>query len=524
MGWGLKMLNEVEWIANNLRKQTQKSLLAKKSIAVYGCGDGGRLVLEALRMLNLEQNIVCFLDNKNSYYIDRELYGYKVYSMEEKCNELDYILVAAKNAHCEVYEILKRKVKNKNAPVIIDSFELYNSEDDYVKYVKYLESRVKECGSVYKALPEDTFSWRGDETRVIAWYLPQYYAIDYNDRFHGLGFTEWTNSSNAFPQYTGHYQPHIPYDVGYYDLTNKKTIKRQSELASYFGVYGWAIHYYWFDENTQFLDTPLKILFENKDIDIHYMINWATENWELEWDESYKKVDLKDSFIKQTLPKDPQKFMNKIIPIMRDKRYIKINGKPVFSVYHISVFEKDEFRNTMESFRKIAVEEGFPGLYIMLSTGCGTNSFDCKEWGGDALVEYQPNYMCTHKDYKRVFPEGYINPNFNGKIYDISTYLKNKSYLGSHLSEKYFRCAVTGWDNTARKGQSGARIIVGNTPDEMKLWLKDLIKESKKIHSKEEDYVFLSSWNEWAEGSHLEPDMKCGYAWLLAVREALEGK
>ena len=161
-------------------------------------------------------------------------------------------------------------------------------------------------------------------------------------------------------------------------------------------------------------------------------------------------------------------------------------------------------------------------MYIVITTGSGCFDEDVNEWGADALVEYQPNYMCGTNSLNRLYPKGYVNPHFNGKILDTREFFYKKKYFVNHGSKKYFRCAATAWDNTARKASSGARILWGITPEVFEKWLVDLMIESKKIHERDDDYIFVSSWNEWAEGSHLEPDMRYGYAWLNAVRHALE--
>ena len=91
-----------------------------------------------------------------------------------------------------------------------------------------------------------------------------------------------------------------------------------------------------------------------------------------------------------------------------------------------------------------------------------------------------------------------------------------------HRSKRYFRSALVSWDNTARKALSKSTVYYGFTPKTFKQWLSDIMVESKKIHSGSEDIVFINSWNEWAEGSHLEPDMRYGYAYLQVVKEVLE--
>ena len=77
------------------------------------------------------------------------------------------------------------------------------------------------------------------------------------------------------------------------------------------------------------------------------------------------------------------------------------------------------------------------------------------------------------------------------------------------------------WDNTARKAETGA-CIFQSTPKQYKTWLKDIINWTKENNNKNEQFIFINAWNEWAEGAHLEPDQKYGYAFLQATKEALE--
>ena len=224
--------------------------------------------------------------------------------------------------------------------------------------------------------------------------------------------------------------------------------------------------------------------------------------------------------LEQELP-DAEEYWNDISPFFFDKRYIKINGRPLFVIYKCSLFNQNRFRLFLEELRKIAKNNGFPDLYIMISTGDGT-FVDADLWGGDALVEYQPWKFYQSKMIEHVLPKGYINPKFKAFILDIRSALEQKEYLCPYKGGKYFRSALTSWDNSARKKETNAIVMWGNTPELMKQWLIDIMRESRTIHSKEENIVFISSWNEWAEGSHLEPDYRYGYAWLQAVREAIE--
>ena len=350
--------------------------------------------------------------------------------------------------------------------------------------------------------------------KIIAWYLPQFYQMEVNNKYHGQGFTEWSNSSHTMPMFTGHYQPHIPYDVGYYDLMNPKTLERQAFLANKYGIYGFCFHWYWFS-GIRTMEEPLKILLNNPNINIHYCFDWATENWTSAWDGGTKEV-IFEQCIKDG---DAKKLFDDLLPFFKDKRYIKIDNKPILSIYRCDMFDKKIFLKFISELRLLAKENGFPDLYIMLTNRVFEG--DVTEWGLDALVEFPPCCLYGYT-YRPNELDVYTSPNLKADFFDVKPFIENKLYLRNYGSEEYYRSALVGFDNSARRATTGCQIILNNTPEAFESWIKDLLLESKYIHNTENNIVFINSWNEWAEGSHLEPDMKYGYAYLQAVKNALE--
>ena len=346
--------------------------------------------------------------------------------------------------------------------------------------------------------------------------MPQFHQIDINNKFYGQGFTEWTNTSRAIPLFAGHYQPHVPYDVGYYDLKNPEMMQRQIYLAKHYGIYGFCFYYYWFS-GKKIMEEPLKMLYAQKEWDMPFCIMWANENWSTLWDGGNKEIMLEQKLADT----DDEKFMADVLPYMKDKRYIKINDRPVLIIYRCRPFSQQRFCLMINNFRRIAKQNGFPDLFVMITNS--DDDEDVTNWNANSLVEYQPHMM--HKFLPKLLPKGYINPNFVGTIFDTTNYIAQKKYLQPHLAgDRVVRAALTQWDNTARRTLSGSWTYLGLTPQTYKTWLKDIILESKVIHkdNKDLDMVFVNSWNEWAEGSHLEPDCRYGYAYLQATRETLE--
>lgn len=503
---------EIDLFANKI---TDIKIDPDERWAIYGTGNSARLIYMALNSLSLEKVIKYIIDRDTNVSVNKSFNGVPVRQLSEVCDCLDGIIVAAVNSH---YIIMKRifdtlteeQIKHIR---IIDIF-VYNTKEELLDYVDHIEKSMIKANERFVRFDEEKYVKREKDTKVIAWYLPQFHQIEINNKFHGQGFTEWSNTSRAIPMFTGHYQPHIPYDVGYYDLLNIETLKRQIYLAKHYGIYGFCIHYYWFS-GKKLMEKPLEMLLGNKELDIPFCLDWATENWTALWDGGNKKVMMEQRID----PDEAQVFMEDILPYMKDHRYIKIDGRPILVIYRLDIYEKVQVKNFLQRIREIAQKSGFPDLFIMI-----TNAFcfedDVKEWGGDALVEYHPHLIFKLMDPYR--PDGYLNPYFKGKIVDVSSFVTNKKYMLDHTDQTYFRSALTSWDNTARKAMSNAWIFHGFDPDTFKQWLKDIMLESKRIHSKEEDIIFVNSWNEWAEGSHLEPDMRYGYAYLQVIKDVLE--
>ncbi len=483
--------------------------------AIYGTGKGAELIFNALRRLHLNDTIKYVIEKDEKIDLFREFRGIPVKKLSQVYDKIDGIIIAAFYNH----QIIKERIHNSLTEEqlsnirIIDIFT-YNTDEDKLEYVDYIEKSILKSRIEFIDFDEQEYQIQGSNTKIIAWYLPQFHQMEINNKFHGQGFTEWTNTSRTIPMFIGHYQPHIPYDVGYYDLLNLETLKRQIFLAKHYGVYGFCIHYYWFS-GKRFMEKPLQLLLEHKELDIPFCLDWATENWSTLWDGGNEKVMVEQKLLED----DDQKFMEDILPYMEDTRYIKIEGRPILVIYRVNLFEKNRVRKLLYNFRKIAKQRGFPDLYIMLTNALDFND-DVEEWGADALVEYQPHAMLPLMEQFR--PAGYLNPYFNGCIFDAQLFIENKKYMIEHVSRRYYRSALVSWDNTARKAVSRGNIVQGLNPDTLKKWLSDIITESKEIHSMDENIVFVNSWNEWAEGSHLEPDMKYGYGYLQAIKDVLE--
>lgn len=391
----------------------------------------------------------------------------------------------------------------------------HNSENLKLEYLNWLMSRNQQkVSDNFVPICEDSINLKEEQTKLLAFYLPQFHENDVNNKYFGKGFMEWYKVAHAIPQFTGHHQPQLPIDVGFYDLTHDDIMYRQIELAKKYGIYGFCFYYYWFSGEI-LLEKPIKNFLENKNLKIPFCIMWTNETWTSIWGNGKQEVIRKQ----ELLDEDFDKFADDAIKMFKDERYIKVNNKPLLLIFLSHIFENKKFKAFLKNLRRRVMEEGFDGI-TLLTTNAGYPEIDIEGLGIDGIVDFLHENLPITK-YQANMKNVYINPNFKGKIVDIKRGLKE----GYHLYKnpyKTFRCVFPCWDNTARKAYASKCWVFNMTPLDFKKWLKDAINWTKKNHSKEEQFVFLMAWNEWAEGAHMEPDQEYGYANLQIVKEVLE--
>jgi arylsulfatase A-like enzyme/glycosyltransferase involved in cell wall biosynthesis/ubiquinone/menaquinone biosynthesis C-methylase UbiE len=372
----------------------------------------------------------------------------------------------------------------------------------------HLSDKATDSIPEYVPLSQQHITLTKDDIKFIAFYLPQFHPIPENDAWWGKGFTEWTNVTKAIPQFKGHYQPHFPDELGYYDLRLIDVQKRQIELAKQYGIYGFCFHYYWFN-GKRLLEQPLNQFLDHKEFDFPFCICWANENWTRRWDGAENEILIAQNHS----PENDIGFIKDLEPVLKDPRYIRIAGKPLVIVYRATLLP--EAIKTTQRWREYCRTSGIGEIYLVaaLSFGCG----DPSGYGFDAAVEFPPHTMtsCINITHKMKI----LNPHFTGNIWDYAEFVISKKYL-TKVPFKIFKTVVPGWDNTARR-PNNASIFYGATPGLYKKWLLNVVQLTKKTSPPEEQIVFINAWNEWAEGTHLEPDKKFGYGYLQATADAI---
>jgi lipopolysaccharide biosynthesis protein len=165
--------------------------------------------------------------------------------------------------------------------------------------------------------------------RAIALYLPQFHPIPENDEWWGKGFTEWTNTAKAKPVFRGHYQPHVPADLGFYDLRVPETREAQTALARRYGIEGFCYYHYWF-AGRRILERPFDAVLHSGTPDFPFCLCWANATWAGVWYGEPNRV-----LIKQTYPgqADHEAHFRALLPAFKDPRYIRVDGKPVFLIF-----------------------------------------------------------------------------------------------------------------------------------------------------------------------------------------------
>lgn len=378
-----------------------------------------------------------------------------------------------------------------------------------MQYFEYLREITQNSDDRYYAtyVKRPPYSFKSDDVKFIAFYLPQFYSFPENDGWWGKGFTEWTNVSKAIPQFENHYQPRLPGELGYYNLLTNDVMQRQIDLAKQYGIYGFCFHFYMFDNRKRLLEKPLNKFLESKHLDMPFCLCYANENWTKRWDGLDHEILQKQSYS----PTYIYDLVYELKPYLADDRYIRVNDKPLIIIYRISLLP--DITNFTKLFRELCLQENIGEVY--LSAVLIGEGVDARKFGFDDNIEFPP-----HKVLLKDVTEDHIKYNdlYNGTIFDYTQVVINE--LNKSIEFPRMRGVMPSWDNEARKPGRG-HTYHGSNPELYKLWLAGVCNKTKEERSKEQRLVFINAWNEWAEGAYLEPDRRYGYAYLEATYQAL---
>ncbi|AOZ98507.1 glycosyltransferase WbsX family protein [Flavobacterium commune] len=353
--------------------------------------------------------------------------------------------------------------------------------------------------------------------KPIAIYLPQFHPVPENDEWWGKGFTEWTNVTKTAPRFLGHYQPHLPADLGFYDLRLEEARLAQEALAKQFGIYGFCYYHYWFN-GKRMLYEPLDRKLKNSKENLPFMMCWANENWTKTWIEAERDILLRQEYSEE----DDVKHISHLLTYFKDSRYIKVSGKPIFIIYRPELFS--DIKKTIQIWKEAVKREGFPDLYIGFARKSVKEKFP--EYF-DFAFEFQPSFSDTPRApkmslLKRIKIKStkilgiYKQPKI--VINDYETY--SNYQMQQVYNQKVFPGITPMWDNSARK-KNFPFILHESSPLKYKSWLQH-IKDNYPWDKVPEPFLFINAWNEWAEGNHLEPCQKWNLDYLKATQEVLK--
>jgi lipopolysaccharide biosynthesis protein len=349
--------------------------------------------------------------------------------------------------------------------------------------------------------------------RAIAFYLPQYHPIPENDRWWGKGFTEWTNVAKARPLFPWHYQPHLPSDLGYYDLRVPEVRQLQAELAGEYGIHGFCYYHYWFN-GRRLLERPFNEVLTSGEPDFPFCLCWANENWTRVWNGGEDEVLMAQQYCAE----DDRRHMRWLCGAFADPRYIRVDGKPLFLVYRVS--QLPDPRRTAEIWREEADKAGIGQILLASVASNNLDQRDPRALGFDYGVEFQPNWSQLGSPLPLSLFNRLSRRNGQKQLDRVFDYREMAERMLALPVPEYprFSCVMPSWDNTARRqGKQRKCIMKDATPDDYQYWLSRVIERDQH----RQDVVFINAWNEWAEGNHIEPCQRWGRGYLEATQAAL---
>lgn len=350
--------------------------------------------------------------------------------------------------------------------------------------------------------------------RAIAFYLPQFHPIPENDEWWGPGFTEWTNTAKARPLFRGHQQPHLPADLGFYDLRVPETREAQASLAERHGIEAFCYWHYWFGNGRRILQRPFEEVLSSRSPTIPFCLGWANQTWTGIWHGAANRILMEQRY---PGPEDDRAHFDMLLSAFRDERYLRVHGRPVFYVFRPE--ELPNRRAFVDRWQAFARESGLEGLYLVAEIsdlgGNGPRYVDHVADGFDAGVYMRLPY--------RGDTVGLLRMRLGRKFLrrpEVWRYASTPMAFPAGLDAEGLQpCVYPNWDNTPRSGRLGV-VLTGSTPERFRAHVRGAV-ETLSSRPPEERLLWVKSWNEWAEGNYLEPDLESGLERLRVLREEL---
>lgn len=393
----------------------------------------------------------------------------------------------------ETEEAARLLLDSRDLPSSINKVELEDKINDY------LDS--KSDSNAVKTI-------RNFPVTLIAFYLPQFHPFPENDKWWGSGFSEWVNIADAEAHFPDHYQPRRPGALGFYDLRNSLTQRQQATLAKKYGISAFCYYLYWFS-GKELMEEPINNMLKDKTIDIDFCLCWANETWSRRWDGSETDILIEQKYTEE----DTENFPNFVSVFFRDPRYLRIDTKPLLLVYR-----PDQIPNTYETiarWRAVFKELGIGEVHLAACMTFGYTQERAINDGFDSANEFHPHNSVANELNKSSLRA----KRFDGKIYDYREVVAN-SVKGLSIKSVSCRhpCVMLAWDNTPRRGSKG-NVFTYFSFHYYGAWI--LVNRLKlQLSKKKTGLIFINAWNEWCEGTYLEPDRVNGFNALEATFQA----
>lgn len=353
--------------------------------------------------------------------------------------------------------------------------------------------------------------------RILAAYLPQFHPIPENDEWWGKGFTEWTNVGKAKPLFRGHYQPRVPGDLGYYDLRLPEVRQQQADMAKEAGIEGFCYWHYWFGNGKRLLERPFNEVVASGKPDFPFCLSWANHSWQ---DKQFSKEGTERMLMEQVYggEKDYLEHFYALLPAFKDKRYVKVDGKVLFQIYQpLAIPEVEKF---IACWQREAKQNGLEGVHFVGHTHYEHDYEPLMQKGFAAINMVRLYHFHKHAyslperaiiKLKRLWLK-------HGSVFDygkLYQYFSDKN----DAQDNWYPTLIPQWDHSPRSGKR-ANIFIHSNPGVFKKHVKQVF-ETVRNKPQEHRVIFLKSWNEWAEGNYMEPDLKYGHGYLIALKEAI---
>ncbi len=375
--------------------------------------------------------------------------------------------------------------------------------------------------------------------RIIGLYLPQYHPIPENDEWWGKGFTEWNNVVKARPLFRGHYQPHLPADLGFYDLRLPEVREQQAQLAREAGLEGFCYYHYWFGNGRQLLQRPFNEVLASGKPDLPFCLCWANHDWTSKTWEKGNSLRRDTMIMKMEYSReDYVRHFNYVLPAFRDERYITVDGRPLFAVWNPRGIP--DCREFIDLWQKLAVQNGLKGIHFVGqtdNTGKALAGEKANYYSADMAKEYYQTVL--DMGFDAIMSQGFRRAvgliqgrrRMMWNMLTFSTFLPSHSkmdysrlmdhyYVEEDRWENVYPTLLPQWDRTPRAG-SKSEILTDSTPEKFQHYTEQAIQLIAHKQA-EHQILFLKAWNEWGEGDYVEPDQRFGHGWLQAIRNAID--